>query len=53
MASGAYLARVLNDSISVSTELIHPVSARSSNQARNAGDFGSAWASLTTAAELR
>ena len=52
-ASGAYRARARNDSISVSTELIHPVSARSSSQPRSAADSASAWTSLTTAAESR
>jgi len=40
--SGACLASALNDSTSVSTELIQPVSARSSSQPRIAAD--SAWA---------
>jgi hypothetical protein len=37
-ASGAYLASARKDSISVNTELIHPVSARSSSQLGSAGD---------------
>ena len=41
-ASGAYRASARNDSTSVSTELIHPVSARLSSQRRGAGDSGSA-----------
>jgi hypothetical protein len=52
-ASGAYGASARKDSISVSTELIHPVSARSSSQLRSAADSGSAWASSMTAAESR
>jgi hypothetical protein len=53
MRPRAYLASARNDSISVSTELIQPVSARSSSQPRSAADSASAWTSLTTAAESR
>jgi hypothetical protein len=52
-ASGAYLASARKDSISVRTEPAQPVSARSSSQPRSAGDSGSAWARLTTAAGSR
>jgi len=41
-AAGAYRASARKDSISMSTELIQPVSARSSSQARSAADSGSA-----------